>query len=266
MLHRSSGTEPQQRVIIIGASNVARGITSLIDCCHATWGMPTSFHIAAGHGRSLGHGSRFLGRRLPPVLDCDLWSDLRTLPTQPTAALLTDLGGDLIFGATPGHVLENVEACLTQLQRFAQRIVITRIPLESLSKLAPERYLRLRKKLFPSSRLELLAALEGVEEINERLAAFAGTFGCYVVSPEVDWYGKDPVHVRSSHFATAWHRYLSPWSDFCHSHATTHNGSNVTNCLWYWRLRPKHVTWLGFNCGKAQPFRQSRVGSVFWSY
>ena len=100
---------PQRRVIVIGASNVALGIASLIPACHQRWGSPLDFFLAGGHGRALRFSSHVLGRTLPSVFQSALWETLAEQPKLPTAVLVTDIGNDLAYGAAAQEVVEAFE-------------------------------------------------------------------------------------------------------------------------------------------------------------
>ena len=76
----------------------------------ASWGQPLDILAALGHGRGYGLESRVLGRRLPPILECGLWEALDRRPPCETAALLTDIGNDLVLGAEPEQLIEWVRS------------------------------------------------------------------------------------------------------------------------------------------------------------
>lgn len=78
-------------VVVLGASNVARSASSIVQAarlaaCRDGAGRtdrgarhrarPCDFFIALGHGRSYGTTSRFLGREIPGLLGCRLWESL----------------------------------------------------------------------------------------------------------------------------------------------------------------------------------------------
>ena len=89
----------QRRVVLLGASNLTRGLSTAVEASRLRWGRPLEMLIAAGHGRSYGLTSRVLARTLPSILACGLWDELAQRATMPTAALITDIGSDLLYGA-----------------------------------------------------------------------------------------------------------------------------------------------------------------------
>jgi hypothetical protein len=204
---------PARRVVVLGASNVTLGLSSLISSARAAWGEPLDILAAAGHGRSYGTTSTVLGRSLPAILQCGLWEELRNRPPLPTAALLTDIGNDLLYGRDVPTILRWVEACLEQLQPIADRLVVTRLPLASLERTASWQLRLLISLAFPSSRIELTSTLVQARELDARLITFAGRFRAYIVQPDVDWYRWDPIHMTRARRLDAWQKYLSCWRD-----------------------------------------------------
>ncbi|MEX0819484.1 MAG: hypothetical protein WD070_07815, partial [Pirellulaceae bacterium] len=98
-LEASTGEGPNRRVVLLGASNIARSPAIVFDSARSAWGSPLDIVAATGHGRSYGMTSCVLGRTLPGILQCGLWEALATRPLVPTAALLTDIGNDILYGA-----------------------------------------------------------------------------------------------------------------------------------------------------------------------
>lgn len=204
---------PARRVIILGASNVVLGLPSLVETARNAWGQPLDILAATGHGRSFGLASTVLGRTLPGIVRCGIWEALRERPPAPTAALVTDIGNDLLYGAQVATILRWLEQCLERLAPQVQRLVVTRLPLESLAA-APEWKIRLLTSLFfPGSHINRDAALVQAVELDQQLLTFARRYGAYVVQPHYEWYGWDPIHIARRHRAAAWRAYLTCWSN-----------------------------------------------------
>ncbi len=108
-------TVPPQRVVILGASNVLRSISTVLATAERLRGQPLDFLAAAGHGRSYGLTSRVLGRSLPAIRACALWETIFRRPQVPTVSLVTDVGNDLLYGASVETIASWVEECLTKL-------------------------------------------------------------------------------------------------------------------------------------------------------
>ena len=61
------------RIVALGASNLVRGLPTVIATARASWGPAVEVLAALGRGRSYAGRSVFLGRALPGILDCGIW-------------------------------------------------------------------------------------------------------------------------------------------------------------------------------------------------
>jgi hypothetical protein len=165
-----------------------------------------------GLGRSYGTRSRVLARTLPGILTCGLWEALAARPDAATAVLVTDVGNDLLFGATPDLTAHWVEQCLVRLRRLASEIVMTELPLRSLEKVGVARFLLLRTMLFPASRLAHHEALARARRLNDHVRGLAQKYEAHLVTPRACWYGLDPLHIRRREQGPAWREIFSCWS------------------------------------------------------
>ncbi len=93
-------------VVLLGASNLTRGISTVVGMARGIVGEPSEFLIAMGHGRSYGQRSSVLGRSLPGITQCGLWEALRHA-RGPTSALITDIGNDVIYGVPVETILRS---------------------------------------------------------------------------------------------------------------------------------------------------------------
>ena len=148
------------RVIVLGASNAAIGISVAIESAWQAFGQPLDFLAAMGFGRSYGIRSCVLGRSLVGILDCGLWQDLAQRSRIPATALLTDIGNDLVYEVPVEQIVEWVEECLRRLSSCADRLIVTELPIESIRKLTRWRFLLMRTILFPQCRLDLRTAIQ----------------------------------------------------------------------------------------------------------
>ena len=150
-----SETPLARRVVLLGASNLVRNIATVVQTACAAWGGPANVLMAAGHGRSYGRASCVFGRTLPGIVECELWQTLARQPAVPTAALVTDVGNDILYGAEESTIALWVEFCLIQLRLAGARIVMTELPLDNLRNLQAWRFRLFRTVLFPQSRFDL---------------------------------------------------------------------------------------------------------------
>ena len=246
----SNPLPPSRRVILLGASNLTRGISTAVETAKIKWGVPLDIMSALGHGRSYGKAQRVLGRVLPAITKCGLWQDLATRPRAETASLITDVGNDLLFDVPPVRVVEWVDQCLERLAPVSQSLIITELPLSNLAKLSSARFRLFRTVLFPSCRMTLLETLKAAEDLNQHLLELATRYRAHVVRPDGAWYGFDPIHIKLRHWPTAWAQIMQPWSQ--QPLRTPANGS-FFRWLWLRRLTPHYRRLFGFDQRKVQP-------------
>jgi len=166
---------------------------------------------AMGHGRSFGQDSRFLGRKISGIFPCALWQDLQSRPRLPTAALVTDVGNDLLYGVPPDRMLQWVERCLDRLAEAGATTVVTQLPVGSIESLSESRFQFFRRLFFPRSELTFSDAKALVRDINERLIAIGDARKLPVIPVSTSWYGLDPIHLKRNIVRHAWPKLLATW-------------------------------------------------------
>jgi hypothetical protein len=206
-----NGGLPARRVVLLGASNLTRGIGTVVETCCRLWGRPLDILAAHGHGRSYGLRKAILFRELPGIIESGLWEALERRPPAPTAALLTDIGNDLLYEVPVPEIVSWVEWCLDRIQKTQARVVMTRLPLANLESLTPRRFFLLRNLLFPGCPLSLATVTERAHDLDRRLVALAGQRGLSLVGHRVEWYGLDPIHIKVRHWSRAYGEIMSPW-------------------------------------------------------
>lgn len=202
----------RRRAVLLGASNLALGLGAAFETAKRAWGHPLEVLAACGHGRSYGRASRVLARQLPGILECGLWDALARTVHAPIAAVVTDVGNDLLYEHPLEQIVAWVEATLDRLAAVGARTVVTRLPLAAIGSVSPGRYRLFRALFFPRSRLEQGRAWELACALDERIARLAHERGFAAVAQPASWYGLDPIHVRRRQRATAWREVLAHWS------------------------------------------------------
>ena len=252
-----------RRVVLLGASNLKIGFSTVIEAVGQAWGAPLDILAALGHGRSFGLESRVLGRCLPAIVSCGLWDELTSRPPASTAALVTDIGNDILYGARVEQIAGWVETCLERLARTCERITVTQLPLESIAGVGRRRFLLCRSILFPRSRLRLDEAISRAEELNRCVVNLAARFDARVIAPHPVWYGFDPIHIRMRHRKAAWQKFFSIWLD---GETSRRAGSAPRPSLMLWRLRPLRRRLFGVDQLHAQPAAELPDGSMISLY
>lgn len=201
-------TEPTRRWVLLGASNLTRGLATAVSIARETHRAPLDLMAAIGNGRSYGLYARLLGRGLPGIIQCGLWRDLEARPRLPTTALLTDVGNDVMYGAKVEEILSWVETCLERLAKHDAEVVVTGLPLVNLPKLGPIRYQVFRRLFFPRNRDNLAQVTERCLAVDSGVRSLAERYGATFVEPRGEWYGLDPIHYRLRRWRAAWQAIL----------------------------------------------------------
>jgi hypothetical protein len=167
--------------------------------------------VAMGHGRSYGQDSLVLGRKISGIFPCALWQDLQKRAKLPTTAFVTDIGNDLLYGATPDRLLEWVARCLDRLAEAGAATIVTQMPVGNIERLSERRFQFFRRLFFPRSTLTLVDAKRFAREINERLIALGESRNLSVIPVSPSWYGLDPIHLTWRAKREAWSTLLAGW-------------------------------------------------------
>ena len=203
---------PARRVVLLGASNVTGAIATILETALRFWEGPLDVLAALGNGRSYGLRKAWLGRELPGITSCGLWETWERRLPAPTAALVTDIGNDLLYEVPVPEILGWVEACVDRLQRADARVVLTALPLCNVAHVSPRTFTLIRSACFPRCRLGFAALVDRAQELDRQLRQLARARGLLLAEHRPEWYGLDPFHIRARHWPAAWREILSPWS------------------------------------------------------
>jgi len=196
------------RVVALGASNLTRGLETVVSTARAAWGADVEVLGALGHGRSYGVESRLVVRTLPGILQSGLWNTLSELPPATTRGLVTDVGNDILYEFSAPTVLAWVEEAVDRLQGVTDDIIVTDLPLHTIRNLSNPAFLMFRSIFAPKCRLSLAQVIETAERVNEGLESIAQSRGLHFVKMEPQWYGLDPIHIRPGWWYPAWQQIL----------------------------------------------------------
>jgi hypothetical protein len=227
------------------------------------WNSPLEIVAAHGHGRSYGMASSVLGRQLPGITQCELWPALQALPPAPTSALLTDVGNDLLYGASPEMIAAWLATCLDRLEAVGAKTVVTRLPVSSLQALSPQRFGLLRRLFFPTSRLSHGEAIRLAYELDQRVVELAAQRELVCVSPARHWYGFDPIHIRLRHWSSAWGEILGHWSG---EPSAARASASIARWVYLRTRMPQRLRWFGIERRREQPSGRLRDGTTLAFY
>lgn len=255
---------PTHRVVLLGASNLAKGFGTVLQTVNCIWGEHVEVHAALGLGRSYGRTTRVMGCGLPGIAACGLWPNLTSDHDLPTSALLTDIGNDLLYEEPVERIVGWLETCLDRLAATKARVTITRLPVANLTRLSPLQYLVARRILYPLSGISFSEVTRRAIELDETIARLAAERGLAMVSHQPHWYSFDPVHIRFTKRGEAWRDILGAWIESREAFAPC--GSALLRTL-HLRTRTPHERRLLFIAQRGvQPAARYRSGTTVSIY
>lgn len=196
------------RVIALGASNLTRGLRTVVSMSRAAWGPDTEVFATLGLGRSYGASHTLLVRRLPGILQSGLWRALDEAPPVPSIGIVADIGNDILYGSPPEQILEWVGEAVTRLRRHTDRIALTGLPAHNVDGLTERKFRIMRSIMFPSSSQTLAGARATATVVQAGLEDMAATRGVRFVPLHPEWYGWDPIHFRYPCWRRVWGEFL----------------------------------------------------------
>jgi len=255
---------PARRIILLGASNVARGISAILGTAAAVWGQPLEVFAAFGRGRSYGLPNRLLVRELSGIAQCGLWDAVGRRERLPTAALVTDIGNDLIYGRSVDEIVAWVDVCLARLAALDAQIVVTGLPIDNLARLPAWQFRLAGKIFFPRHPIDLATLTERACELDRRVADLAARHGARSVAQRCEWFKIDPIHISYWRMARAWHEVLGAWLDA--PPAVPPARAAIGRALYLHSVFPERRKLFGFEQRRTQPAGKLRDGSTLWFY
>lgn len=196
------------RVIALGASNLTRGLRTVVSMSRTAWGADTEVIAALGLGRSYGAYHRLLVRGLPAILECGIWRALDDMPRVPSIGIIADVGNDILYGSEPAQILAWVDEAVTRMARHTDRITMTGLPFQNVDRLSERQFRLMRAFMFPSSDQTLAGARASATVVQAGLEKISSTHGVRFIPLPAEWYGWDPIHFHHRFWRRAWGEFL----------------------------------------------------------
>ena len=220
-MHRDSESiahrEERTLVVALGASNLSRGMSRLLQASRCCSSSAVDLVVAAGHGRSYGVNSCIWKRRLPSILESGLWRSIDKMlhgaisENSPRLAVITDIGNDLLYGFSVEQIALWIEEVVHRLHQRQFNIVITKLPIESIQSVGPRRFRLLKIFFVPGCRQSLEEIKEQCRQMNDNIIRLAKKYQLSIIEQPGSWYGLDAIHIRRSCLNSLWRRVLECW-------------------------------------------------------
>lgn len=254
--------KPENRLVLLGASNLTLSLRLIIRLMQQYCGGPSEVLVAAGHGRSYGQGSRVLMRELPGIIQSGMWRQLHSAETgaEPaTYAFLTDIGNDIPYQAAPEEILNWVSWCVAQLQLRGARIVMTNLPVASIEAMSERRFNLLRSVMFSSCRLSRIEVIERARIVHQGLADMAERHQFVLCEMELDWMSFDGIHIAYWKRRAFYRQILrvfeqiTPRDDQSESRINSNAATEYPETFLSWQRRPRFAVCRTFGRIKRVP-------------
>lgn len=211
-------------VVMLGASNLTRGISTAVSWAQYLFGSPLDFYVALGHGRSYGMRSKVFVRELPGIRECSLWADIEHREREiPVYGLITDIGNDILYHATVEDIVAWLRFALDRLRAIEARITMVQLPMHNILHITDWQFWLLKNVLFPGRQLDKANIKKSALQLCEIISCLASEYHASLVQHQPEWYGFDPIHFRRRYWRSAWNKILSAWFDINH---TERNGQS----------------------------------------
>lgn len=223
----STAHEDQRPIVVaLGASNLSRGLSRLLQASRCCSSSAFDLVVAAGHGRSYGANSRIWNRNLPSILESGLWRSIDKMlrrdvfGNSPRLAVITDIGNDLLYGFSIEQIATWLEEVIHRLHLQQFNIVITKLPIESIQSVGPRRFRLLKTFFVPGCRQSLEEIKEQSRQMNNSIVRLAKKYQLSIIEQPGFWYGLDAIHIRRSCLDDLWQRVVECWPVCTHDSET----------------------------------------------
>jgi hypothetical protein len=204
-----SGRDQPVLVILLGASNAARGQRALMHHLRNALAPRTvRFVSALGPGRGYCARGGFLHVSYAPIAASGVLEAAREQARggARVVALVTDIGNDIMYGVAAGELVAGLEKLLAGLRALGARTVVTTIPVDLERDVGVARFRLLRALFFPRSPVTHADARAAVQAVNAFLVEHKADPGLRVVDDMHQFTGWDRIHYSLWRGHRAWTR------------------------------------------------------------
>jgi hypothetical protein len=190
----------------MGASNLARGYSALVNCLiHCLYPHPIEVLHAMGPGRGYFAEGGVFNVSYPPIVDSGIIDAARE--RQPdiskTLALITDIGNDIMYNVPAAKIIAGLHSIIQELDAMGTEVFVNPIPMVLERDVSERQYRILRRIFFPRSPVTHSGAADAVSKINIFLKEAAGG-RIHLLPSAKEYCGVDKIHYSMFHSHKAW--------------------------------------------------------------
>lgn len=169
--------------------------------------------MAHGPGRSYGIIAGVAFVKFNPLTGCGLQDALearwRGSGRPPIYVLLTDVGNDVMYGASPGRIAAWVGEIAERFSSLGARVAVTSVPVESVHRIPAWKYGLVRPILYPLYPVRRRDVFTRVVQVQDALEDLGRRLPLEILPTRREWYSFDGIHV-----ARRWRRHVfAIWAD-----------------------------------------------------
>jgi hypothetical protein len=210
-----SDADPRALVAVLGASNVTLALPQILDALHRRLAPsgPVEYYVAHGPGRSYGTIAGVPGIEFTPLRSCGLREALearwRSAGRPPVSVLLTDVGNDVMYGASARGIAAWVREIVESFRSLGARTAITSVPVESVLSISAWKFGLIRPILYPRYPMRRRDVFTRVVQVQDALEELGRDLAADILPARREWYSIDCIHV-----ARRWRRRVfGTWAD-----------------------------------------------------
>lgn len=190
----------------MGASNLARGYSALVNCLtRCLHPHPVEVLHAMGPGRGYCAKGGVFNVVYSPIGISGILNAARERAqnARQVTALITDIGNDIMYNVPVTEIISCLGSLMRELNAMDAEVFVNPIPLEIEEDVSKLQFRILRAVFFPHSPVGYSEAADAVREINRFLQESAGG-RIHLLPSAKDFHGADKIHYSMLHSHKAW--------------------------------------------------------------
>lgn len=194
--------QADQRILLYGASNLWLSRKAALSEIRARFEGNLEIGLACGPGRSYGLDAGNPWNRYRALKTIDF--ELPTPKPAQSWALLTDVGNDIAYQQRPDTIVDWMGNLATQLEKRGYQIMVTGLPVETLTRVPPWMFKLLAWIYYSKRGLQQQELNQALWDVEGGLRELCEKRGYPFISTQAHWFGIDHFHLRPSFNREYW--------------------------------------------------------------